>query len=163
MWDQETNPEAPVDYTEEDVLRRIKAGPNVVVIQPERNMEVPVEVEVHDVEPGYVPDEWEHIVEASLHLPTGRLQVHECTGGVVAEFKVEPGWYRVRSFHGGFDTIAEYGAEGEDYYRVVLWPAPPAEVVVVKQWVPPQGQPNARHQAARGLTAIKRHPESESA
>jgi hypothetical protein len=135
LWDRGTNPQAPIDYTQEDVERRIKTGPNVVVIQPERNMTVAVEVEIHDAEPPSDPEDWDHIAEASLHLPTGQLQVHECTGGVVADFRVEPGWYRVRSFHAGFDTIDEGGLEGHDHYRVVLWPAPPADLAVVKQWV----------------------------
>ena len=60
-------------------------------------MEVAVEVEIHDAEPEYNLDEWDHIAEASLHLPTGYLEVHECTGGPVAEFEIAPGWYRVRS------------------------------------------------------------------
>jgi hypothetical protein len=129
---------APTDYTDEDVRRRIKTGPHMVVIQPERNMTVPVEVEVHDADPGFDPADWDHIAEASLHLPTGRLQVHECTGGPVGEFAVAPGWYRVRSLGGGFATIDGSGLEGSDRYRVVLWPAPPADVRVVKQWVPPE-------------------------
>jgi hypothetical protein len=62
------------------------------VIQPERNMTVLVTVEIHDAEPPYDPADWDHIAEASVHLPTGQLQVEECTGGVVAEFAVEPGW-----------------------------------------------------------------------
>lgn len=134
LWDRGTNPEAPVDYTDEDVERRIKTGPNVVVIQPERNMAVAVEIEIHDGEPPLVPGDWDHIGEASLHLPTGQLQVHECTGGPVADFVVEPGWYRVRSFHGGLNTISPDGLEGEDHYRVVLWPAPAADVAVAKQY-----------------------------
>jgi hypothetical protein len=134
LWDRGMNPEAPVDYTDEDTQRLIKTGPHVFVIQPERNMTVAVTVEIHDSEPEYNPDEWDHIAEASLHLPTGQLQVHECTGGAVADFDVEPGWYRVRSFHGGFDTIDESGLEGNDHYRAVLWPAPPAELKVIKQW-----------------------------
>lgn len=136
LWDREVTPTAPEDYTDEDVSRRIKVSPNVVVIQPERNMTVTVEVEIHDGEPEYRLDEWDHIAEASLHLPSGRLQIHECTGGPVADFNVTPGWYRVRSFHSGFDTIDEGGLEGDDYYKVVLWPAAPSEVVVVKQWSP---------------------------
>jgi hypothetical protein len=138
LWDRDMNPAAPEDYTDEDVLHRVKAGPHVVVIQPERDMEVAVDVEIHDAEPACDPDEWDHIAEASLHLPTGHLQIHECTGGPVADFKVEPGWYRVRSFHGGFDTIDEDGLDGDDYYKVVLWPAPAAGVVVVKQFAPPE-------------------------
>lgn len=136
VWDQGMTAEAPTDYTDEDVRRRIKTVPYVVVIQPERNMTVAVEVEVHDSDPGFDPAAWDHIAEASLHLRTGRLQVHECTGGPVAEFKVPAGWYRVRSLGGGFTSIDESGLEGEDHYRLVLWPAPAGEVQIVKQWVP---------------------------
>lgn len=133
IWDSGMDPEAPVDYTDEDVGRRIKTGSFVFVIQPERNMTVSVEIEIHDTEPSYNSDDWDHIAEGSLHLPTGRLQVHECTGGAVAELQVEPGWYRVRSFHGGFETIDESGLEGEDHYLAVLWSAPPADIRVIKQ------------------------------
>jgi hypothetical protein len=141
LWDRGMDPEAPVDYTDEDVRRRIKTGPHVVVIQPERNMTVAVEIEIHDTEPAPNPEEWDHVAEASLHLPTGQLQVHECTGGAVAIFDVEPGWYRVRSFHGGFDTIDESGLEGNDHYLLVLWPAPAAELRVIKKWVPREEGP----------------------
>jgi hypothetical protein len=137
LWDRGMTDQAPENYTDEDVRRRIKTGPHVVVIQPERNTTVPVEVEVHDADPGFDPAAWDHIAEASLHLPSGRLQIHECTGGPVAEFEVSPAWYRVRSMGGGFATIDESGLEGSDHYRAVLWPAPPDEVRVVKQWVPP--------------------------
>jgi hypothetical protein len=81
LWDRGSDPQAPEDYSEQDVERRIKTGPNVVVINPERNMTVAVELEIHDSEPPFHPDEWNHIGEASLHLPTGQLQVHECTVG----------------------------------------------------------------------------------
>jgi hypothetical protein len=97
-------------------------------------MDVPVEIEIYDSEPPFNADGWDHIAEASLHVPTGQLQVHECTGGPVADFQVEKSWYRVRSFHGGFGTIASIGTDGADFYRVVLWPAPPADVKVVKQY-----------------------------
>ncbi|WP_029631410.1 hypothetical protein [Zavarzinella formosa] len=134
LWDRGMTNQAPEDYTDEDVRRRIKTGPHVVVIQPERNTTVPVEVEVHDADPGFDSTAWDHVAEASLHLPTGRLQVHECIGGPVAEFAVEPGWYRVRSLADGFATITDQDAG--DRYHVVLWPAPPDEVRVVKQWIP---------------------------
>jgi len=134
LWDKGMSPLAPEDYSQEDVDRRIKTGAHVVVVQPERDMSVPVEIEIHDSEPAHNAEEWDHIAEASLHVPTGQLEVHECTGGPVAEFQVEKGWYRVRSFHGGFATIAAVGTDGADYYRVVLWPATPAELRVIKQY-----------------------------
>ena len=136
LWDRDMNPVAPVDYNEVDVCNWIKTNPHVLVVLQHRDGTVRVEVEIHDSEPGYSAEEWDHIAEASLHLPTGNLQVHECTGGVVADIVVKPGWYRVRTFHGGFDTIDESELEGDDETIVVLWPAPSAELRVIKQWLP---------------------------
>ena len=132
LWDSGRTNQAPVDYTDEDVRRRIKTGEHVVVIQPERNFTVPVAIEIHDAEPPVVESEWDHIAEASLHVPTGALQVHECTGGVVTDFKVPPGWYRVRSLHARLATVD--GIEGQDHYRVQVWPAPEGPVTVIKQF-----------------------------
>lgn len=132
LWDSGRTDEAPVDYTDEDVTRRVKTGDHVVVIQPERNYTVPVVIEVHDTEPAVIETEWDHIAEASLHVPTGALQVHECTGGVVTDFEVPPGWYRVRSLHAKLATVD--GIDGEDHYRILVWPAPEAPVAVIKQF-----------------------------
>ena len=133
LWDRGKSPEAPTTYTKDDT-RRIKVAPHVVVIQPARNTTVPVAVEVHDSEPPYDASEWDHISEASLHLPTGQLQVHESTGGPVADLKLKPGWYRVRVFQAGLSMIDDVGLEGQDHYLAVLWPAREANVVVIKQW-----------------------------
>jgi len=129
---------APDDYSGEDVERRIKTAPHVVVIQPESDIDILVEIEIHEAEPASDRGKWDHIAEASLHVPTGQLQVHECTGGPVADFRVNKGWYRVRSFHAGLDSY--YRGEGDrgDSYRVVLWPAPPGEVQVLKQYSRPK-------------------------
>jgi hypothetical protein len=132
LWDPAKSPEAPTDYAQQDTDRRIKTGRHVVVVLPERNMSVPVEIEILDAEPAFEAEDWDHIAEASLHLESGQLQVHQCTLGPVADFEVDPGWYRVRSFHGGLGTVQ--GLEGDDHYRVVLWPAPPSDVRVIKQW-----------------------------
>ena len=134
LWDKGTDPAAPEDYTDEDCTRRIKTGPNVVAICPVRNMRVPVEVEIHDVEPSYDAEKWDHIAECSLDIPTGVLEVHECTGGPVAEFTVSPGTYRVRAFFGKLVSLDESGMEGEDYYTVILWPGKKGNVTVLKQW-----------------------------
>ena len=62
----------------------------------------------------------------------GQLQL-ACVGETVADFRMEPGWYRVRSFHGRLDTIDESEQEGNDHYLAVLWPALPAELRVIEQ------------------------------
>lgn len=124
----------PADYTKEDVRRRVLTGPYSLVIQPERDGTVPVTAEVHDADPRFDSAVWDHVAEASLHLPTGELVIREWGGANVAEFSLTPGWYRVRSLGGGFGTIDRYGLEGGDHYLLVLWPAPFAEVLVLKQW-----------------------------
>src|SRR5947207_10704546 len=132
LWDRGRTMEAPTDYTDEDVKRRLKTGDHVVVVQPERNFTVPVAIEIHDSDPTFAEADWDHIAEASLHVPTGALQVHECTGGVVKDFDVEPGWYRVRSLHAKLGSVN--GIDGEDYYLVQVWPRPQGPLIVVKQF-----------------------------
>jgi hypothetical protein len=137
LWDHGTSPDAPTDYTELDIQRRIKAAPFVVVVQPERNTAVPVEVEVIDRQPGADLSGWDHVTEVSLDLPSGRLELHECTGGSIDILPVAPGSYRVRVYYGGLGTLSEDGLEGDDHYRVELWPAPASELTVLKQYYAP--------------------------
>ena len=133
LWDHGRNPQAPTDYQAEDVAHRIKTAPFVLVVQPARDMDVPVELDVIDSPPEDQFDDWDHVAEASLDLPSGQLEIHECTGGSVDILQVMPGTYRVRAYFGGMNTVSDDGLDGEDHYRLVLWPAPPSPIVVLKQ------------------------------
>lgn len=136
LWDAGMNPRAPQHYAPPDLERRIKTGPNVVAIVTARNMTVPVTVEILEIEPPLAINDWDHVAEASLDLPTGHLQLHECGTAAVADFEVAPGWYRVRSCQGSLDSIDRTGLEGNDRYHLMLWPASYAEVRVLKQAKP---------------------------
>jgi len=133
VQDEGINPDAPTEWNDADVERRLKAAPNVVVVCPVRNMTVPVTVQVFDKEPQYDPSQWHHIAECSLALPTGKLQIHECTGGSVGRFTVSPGNYGLRAFYGSLVSLRDNDLEGDDHYLVVLWPSPPIELKVLKQ------------------------------
>jgi hypothetical protein len=143
VWDAGAHPQAPVDYTPDDLRRRVKVSTNVVVIQPTRNMTVPVEFEVCTSDPGFDESHWDHIAECSLNLPTGNLQVHECTGGSVLDLIVAPGTYLLRALFAGLDTLSDDGLDGEDRYRIVLWPG--AFIATGRQTM------------ARGLRGLTRH------
>jgi len=108
-----------------------------VVIQPSRNMTVPVEIEVSDVPPTLAFENWDHVAEASIELPSGRLEIHECTGGSIDVLPVAPGTYRVRAYFGGLDTLSDDGLDGDDQYSIFLWPAPFAPIEILKQYVDP--------------------------
>jgi hypothetical protein len=104
LWDAGASPEAPIDYTDVDMERRIKTGPHVVVIQPERNMTVPVTLEVLSNPPLLDTTVWDHVAEASLELPSGMLEVHECAGGSLDLIALAPGTYRVRAHFGRLEN-----------------------------------------------------------
>ncbi|WP_313013585.1 hypothetical protein [Brevundimonas sp.] len=42
------------------------------------------------------------------------------------------GDYAARVSHGGLDTLSEDGLDGDDRYRIQLWPGPVRPVTVVK-------------------------------
>jgi hypothetical protein len=132
LWDARVAPDAPTDYSDDDIAKRIKAAPNIVVIQPERNMQVPVELEVLTEAPPLSFDKWDHIAEASLDLPSGELEVHECTGGSIDRIAVAAGSYRVRAHFGGLDSLSPNGLEGGDHYAIAMWPAPSSPPSILK-------------------------------
>ena len=113
----------------------LAAGSGVVRIGTVRNMHVPVSVQILEREPNDDSAGWDHIVEASLDVPSGRIAIAGCTDYFpdAARIDVAPGTYRVRVSYGGLDTLSEDGLEGDDRYRLQLWPAPPIAVRVVKQ------------------------------
>jgi hypothetical protein len=128
------NPAAPTDWSEEDVAHRVKVAANVVVVCPVRNMSVPVEVEVSTTEPSVDVGAYDHVVRCSLSLPTGYLQVHECTGGERLRLSVQAGTYSVLVLFSALGSLSEDGLEGEDRYRIFLWPGRELPLMVVKAW-----------------------------
>ncbi|WP_157598037.1 MULTISPECIES: hypothetical protein [unclassified Rhizobacter] len=128
-------PDAPTDWTDVDVERRAKAAANVLVICPLRNATVPVTLEVFDSAPTIDLAGYDHVIRCSLDLPTGNLQVHECTGGEVYSRAVPPGTYTVLALFSGLNSLSENGLDGEDSYRLVIWASrTPVSLEVLKAW-----------------------------
>ena len=133
LWDSASEFAAPEDCTDEDCERRLKPGNNIVAVLPEWYETVPVEIEVHDCEPAIEFADWDHVVECSLDVSGRTIVIEECCGDSVAQFSVEPGTYRVRSFHGALGTVKD-DWDGHDHYLVTLWPASSEALQVLKQW-----------------------------
>ncbi len=62
------------------------------------------------------------------------LIVFGCTDDPNAALRiaVPAGDYAARVSHGGLDTLSEDGLDGDDRYRIQLWPGPVRPVTVVK-------------------------------
>src|SRR5262249_30898595 len=117
--------------------------PSLLGIATNRYDDVSVTVEVRKSPPE--PDEdlgpWDHVVEASLDIPSGRVAIVGCLSyrpessplrraddTVSPHISVWPGSYRVRIYSGGL------GTDEEERYRIVMWPAPLDEPVVLRDW-----------------------------
>lgn len=134
LMDAEGNPFMPEDWNDEDVQRRIKAEKHIVVIQTERNMIVPVDLEIVSSAPKENFENWDHIAEASLDLPSGKLQIEECCGETKDILNLFSGLYRIRAFFGNLNTLSFDGLEGDDHYKIVMWQAPFEDVKVLKHY-----------------------------
>jgi hypothetical protein len=102
--------------------------PGMVAVSTARYDFVPVVVEVLAEPPPLDLTGWDHVVEASLELPSGRLAIDGCLDydpGRSDYLEVAPGTYRLRILYAGQQTV------DEDWYQVVLWPQSPYEPVRV--------------------------------
>jgi hypothetical protein len=126
-------------WTEEATANLIAVAPGTVGIGTARNMTVPVVIEIRRAKPGDSLDEWDHVVEAGLTIRSGALVVAGCTDFFpdAARLPLAPGEYRVRLYAAGLRSVSPDGLEGDDRYRVVIWPGNAAHLpVVLKRFVP---------------------------
>jgi len=78
-------------------------------------------------------DEYDHIVEAGLEVKSGIIQILDCpTNGVHLELTVIPGIYRARIYSSNLASVV--GDEGEDFYKVEIWPGTTLERRVLKRF-----------------------------
>ena len=133
VWDPVASEQkAPEDWSDEDVQVRAKVTDHVFVLCPARNTTVPFTLEIHESEPEFQAAEWDHIVHASIKVPSGRVEVHECTGGSHAELSVAPGIFRLRALYKALDSITEDQLGGRDSYVIALWPGEYTPLRVLK-------------------------------
>ncbi|HLV99420.1 MAG TPA: hypothetical protein VKT82_12170 [Ktedonobacterales bacterium] len=118
---------------EDALARHLGIASGVLCLLTARPMTVPVEVEVlRQAPPGDLAG-WDHVAEASLAVPSGEVVLHGATDYLpdAPHLAVEPGTYRVRACAGGLDTLSPDQLEGEDHYKLTLWPAPEREPVLL--------------------------------
>jgi hypothetical protein len=135
LQDEATAGDLSDSWTDEAVARLLAVAPGTVGVGTVRNMEVPVTLEILASEPPVNVMDYDHIVEGSLAVAGKNLVIAGCTDYFpdAARIQVDPGTYRIRVCFSGLDSLSEDGLDGEDRYHLQLWPAPLADVAVVKQ------------------------------
>lgn len=77
---------------------------------------------------------YDHIVEGGLELKSGNLQILDCpNSSVELEVKVKPGNYRVRVYSSNLASVID--DDGDDYYKIEMWPDDNMERKVLKKYV----------------------------
>lgn len=121
-------------WSDEAVERLLAVASHSVGIGTMRNVSVPVVISVHAQAPAADFDEWDMVNECSISIRSGRIAVSGCTDYLpdARRIAVAPGSYRVRVSYSGLDHVGADGIEGDDFYRVQLWPQAPGTLSVVK-------------------------------
>lgn len=119
----------PENWTDEAIENGAVLTPGTIWVQTARNMNVPVTIEVRDFMPDESLSDWDKVFECSINFSSGKIVVAGCTEYLpdAARIEVVPGPYRARICHGGLVTLQEDGLEGDDHYKVILWPVPLTE------------------------------------
>lgn len=95
---------------------------------------VKVDINVYSKEPIiFTDDEFDHIVEASIEIISGELQVLDCTSmALQLNIELAPGIYTVRSKSANLKTVQ--GDTGEDFYVLDIYPSQKKERNVIKKY-----------------------------
>jgi hypothetical protein len=75
-----------------------------------------------------------HIIEASLNLLSGKLQIRDCTNyEIQLEINLEKEPYRIRISSFGLETVSN--DEGKDYYEIEIWKSKFEKPKLIKRYV----------------------------
>ena len=133
----EDHPGLPEDYTDVAVARRLMVAPYAAILHTARNMDVPLRVEWHERPPARDVDAWQHVAEAHFACPSGRLVLAGLSDFEpdAPRLPVTAGPLGLRASFAGLDTLSEDGLDGDDRYRIQLWPeVGPQDVQLLKAW-----------------------------
>lgn len=124
-------------WTEQAVNDLLALAPGTIGVGTVRDMDVPVEVEILNVPPNNNLSLWDHVMECGIDVPSGRLVIAGCTDYFpdAARLDVAPGKYRARIYYGGLNSLSEDGLDGDDHYRIALWPGDDQGRHVIKRRV----------------------------
>src|SRR5262245_31348180 len=125
LQDEKAEGDLSDSWTKEATDNLLALAPGTIGVGTARNMDVPVTVQILDAAPTDKNFfEWDQVNECSIEAPSGSIVIAGCTDYFpdAARIPVEPGTYRARIYYGKLDALSEDGLEGNDHYKIVLWP-----------------------------------------
>lgn len=123
LQDESTQSDLSHSWTQAAVDNLLALAPGAIGVGTVRDMTVPVTVEVREERP-IESEIWDKINECTIEIPSGKLVVAG-SGDYLPDAKripVTPGKYNARILYGNLGTVSPDGQDGEDQYKIVLWP-----------------------------------------
>ncbi|MEU2074492.1 hypothetical protein [Streptomyces sp. NPDC013489] len=132
-------------WTEQAALDGLGVDEHALAIGTAVNVTVDVTIDLLTSQPDDDSDDFDHVVEASLNLASGRLVVLGCTDYIpdAARFDMPAGWIRIRTSRRNLQAAAfpdpdcEDEPEDMEEIRIQAWPAPHSQPDIIKRWTPP--------------------------
>ncbi|WP_399940554.1 hypothetical protein ACGH52_17820 [Streptomyces sp. BBFR25] len=129
-------------WTKQAIADHLAVAEDALGIGTVVNVNVAVTVVVLPQEPSDDSSAFDHVVEAGLHVPSGRLMVMGCTdyGPDAPTFEVASGWNRVRVSQSNLaraaqaDIDSDESPETTEKIRIQVWAAPERPATVIKRW-----------------------------
>jgi hypothetical protein len=136
LMDAEADVDTSDVWTEDALAIKLGILPSTLAIGTFRNVDVPLEIEVHESEPKINLEEWDHASIGHLTVKSGKCAVFGCTDYLPDATKIEiiPGMYSVYSLAKGLDSITEEWEDADDFYKIVLWPSATGECKALKHY-----------------------------
>lgn len=128
-------------WTNEAYEDRLAINDGILGIGTECYGHIRAELEILESENNLDFTYFDHIVEAGIEIKSGIVQVLDCPNSVIQiELKVAPGNYRVRVYSSNLNSVDGDGGDtgnddGDDFYRVEIWPDASTERRVLKRYL----------------------------
>lgn len=127
-------------WNEKALEERLAVEKNTLGVTVENDFSiVKGELEVLDAPNERLDPQADHIVEGSLEINSGAMEIQDCpTSDTILEVSLENGPYRVRIYSYNLDNPYHETDDRNpnDHYRIEVWKEELSERTVLKQWFP---------------------------
>jgi hypothetical protein len=126
LMDDDVQPPIPEAVTDQDMAARVRVAPSIAVLHTTVEGIVPVTLQVGQAKPRDDSSHWDHVVEFSVDVPSGRLVVAGCVSYLpeCPRVSVPAGSLRGRA---SFRT-----SPSSEQCRISLWPGSIEATHVIK-------------------------------
>jgi hypothetical protein len=124
--------DAPDFWNDEAGERKLAIGEGILGVTIATYGNVNAELKILDEKP-IENKKASHIIEASLKVASGKLQIRDCTGyDIQLETDVDKTDYRIRISSFNLETVVD--DEGNDYYEIEIWKSKFAKPKMIKKY-----------------------------